>query len=451
MSIASEITRINNNIAAAYSACENKGADMPQQQNSANLAAAIDSISIGDETVDSKVRFYDIDGKLLREYTEEKAMELTTLPDMPVHEGLDALSWSWTLQDIQTELAAYHCCIAVGCFYKTSDNKTKIHISLENSDTFSFVLIQSGENQAQIDWGDGSAPETLSVIYATGNNRKGYKATHRYSPSAYPADYTISISLIGDGWYGFGANNYNNLSICNGDPNYGKMIRRIYLANDASVDGTAFYYATGVEVITLTDKQVYGTRNKYGYCSALKFAIARGVIRDRCFMGCFSLRSVSFCKGISSVENSAFEQCFALENCLTLSDCQSIGSSAFQSCYSIKGNIALSACTNVGTSAFEGDFNISAVTLPSISYLYRGAFYCSGNTASLLEVDLTAFHDPDTLPALQRSVSDIFSLSNRYGRKPRLYVADEEMKTAFSNAANWAAGADYYVVKEAEE
>jgi len=47
MTIASEITRINNNIAAAYTACNNKGATMPVTQNSANLATCIGSITGG--------------------------------------------------------------------------------------------------------------------------------------------------------------------------------------------------------------------------------------------------------------------------------------------------------------------------------------------------------------------------------------------------------------------
>lgn len=47
MSIASQITRINNNIANAYSACSAKGATMPSTQNSANLANCISSISGG--------------------------------------------------------------------------------------------------------------------------------------------------------------------------------------------------------------------------------------------------------------------------------------------------------------------------------------------------------------------------------------------------------------------
>lgn len=44
MTIASEITRINNNIADAYTACNNKGATIPATQNSANLATTIGTI-----------------------------------------------------------------------------------------------------------------------------------------------------------------------------------------------------------------------------------------------------------------------------------------------------------------------------------------------------------------------------------------------------------------------
>lgn len=47
MSISTEITRIKNNIASAYTACNSKGATMPATQNSANLANCISSISGG--------------------------------------------------------------------------------------------------------------------------------------------------------------------------------------------------------------------------------------------------------------------------------------------------------------------------------------------------------------------------------------------------------------------
>lgn len=45
MSISQEIERINTNIANAYTQASVKGATLPQQQNSANLADTISSIS----------------------------------------------------------------------------------------------------------------------------------------------------------------------------------------------------------------------------------------------------------------------------------------------------------------------------------------------------------------------------------------------------------------------
>lgn len=47
MSISSEITRISNNIAAAYTALDEKGATLPESQNSANLADTIASVPSG--------------------------------------------------------------------------------------------------------------------------------------------------------------------------------------------------------------------------------------------------------------------------------------------------------------------------------------------------------------------------------------------------------------------
>lgn len=47
MSTQTEIERIKGNIAATYSALEGKGATMPATQNSANLAATVQSVEVG--------------------------------------------------------------------------------------------------------------------------------------------------------------------------------------------------------------------------------------------------------------------------------------------------------------------------------------------------------------------------------------------------------------------
>lgn len=47
MTIASEITRIKNNIASAYTILSDKGATLPAAQNSANLATTVESVPLG--------------------------------------------------------------------------------------------------------------------------------------------------------------------------------------------------------------------------------------------------------------------------------------------------------------------------------------------------------------------------------------------------------------------
>lgn len=47
MTIASEITRIKNNIASAYTILSDKGATLPAAQNSANLTTTVDSVPLG--------------------------------------------------------------------------------------------------------------------------------------------------------------------------------------------------------------------------------------------------------------------------------------------------------------------------------------------------------------------------------------------------------------------
>ena len=87
MTIASEITRINNNIANAYTICNSKGATIPVAKNSANLADCIDSIQTGGAsskygaTLDSFVG--DVDSKgVLQPTTAQTNLVFTGVKDL---------------------------------------------------------------------------------------------------------------------------------------------------------------------------------------------------------------------------------------------------------------------------------------------------------------------------------------------------------------------------------
>ena len=124
MSIASEITRINNNVAAAYSVCESKGADMPQQQNSSNLADTIDSIPSGrDDDIASKyINFVDYDGTILYAYSQNELQAITELPPLPQREGMICTGWNRTLLSLkENDLPDI-----VGAIYSPADGATKL-------------------------------------------------------------------------------------------------------------------------------------------------------------------------------------------------------------------------------------------------------------------------------------------------------------------------------------
>ena len=481
MSIASEISRINDNIAAAYSKCEEKGAALPQTQNCANLADTIDSIpaASSDTYTEKKVRFYDWNGALLYEYSEAEALELNALPAMPVHEGFVSVKWSWTLADIKSHLNADHTGVCVGCYFKPSDNKTKIYIRLEGSDTIKLRLIQSAPDQASIDWGDGSAPETLHTPYGTGNSRTAYDAVHTYSPAAYPAEYVISISLIGSGWYGMGAQNYHDYSICAGDQTYGKLIRRIHLADCVDLYGSPFYNASGASIITApTPGHAYTHKYSYYNCYNLRFSIITTNIQNETYYNCYSLRALSICEeiqqitqiqsralcncfslsdvgslsGVRLIGDEAFCKCSSLESVGSLSSCTRIQRKAFSECTALKDIGSLYSCTMIEDSAFYSCRELPGIKLPSCLTSIGAAFKTNVvySDSALTYVDLTAYTDPAAIPTLTGSFSNTFIDRNRFLVTPEFYVASEAMRVAFSGATNWSGGASCYRVKEAQ-
>lgn len=121
MTIASEITRINNNIAAAYSACSNKGASLPNTQNSANLADCINSISTNAASEE-----YIILTNWFMEYSD-----LGTIP--PVYEG--------NIVDHSKEISPFNCVIVSVPSLNSNKNVTVANFRLKKNTNY---VIESG-------------------------------------------------------------------------------------------------------------------------------------------------------------------------------------------------------------------------------------------------------------------------------------------------------------------
>ena len=138
------------------------------------------------------VNFYDYDGTLVASYSLSEAQSLTALPDGPAHSGLTFQGWNYTLEKVKACTRPMN----VGAMYITDDGKTRLHIRIaaEGRMTVPLYISQTVANGVTIDWGDGSATQTLA---GTGN----VNTTHTY---ANIGDYVITLDPADGCTLGFG-------------------------------------------------------------------------------------------------------------------------------------------------------------------------------------------------------------------------------------------------------
>lgn len=106
------------------------------------------------------VNLIDYDGTLLYSYTAEEFLALTSWPKNPVRTGLSAQGWNWSLSEAQSYVS--NCGgLTVGQVYNTSDGKTRVHIHLSKGRTDPYLGL-AVDGEVEVDWGDGSNPETVS-------------------------------------------------------------------------------------------------------------------------------------------------------------------------------------------------------------------------------------------------------------------------------------------------
>ena len=308
------------------------------------------------------VNFYDYDGTCLYAYTVEEAQALTKMPPLPEREGLICQGWNWTLEDIK----AYNRSVTVGATYTTDDGTTRIYITLSEGRT-SPMLGVCPNGTVTVDWGDGTAPDTLT---GTSTSTVKWTPNHNY---AEPGDYVIRLSV--DGEMGF----YNNNSYGGGilsDSSSNTVYRRHYLNSVYKIE-----IGDGVEVI--------GT-NAFKFCSSLKcILIPYGVTTigttafERCngleyifipdsvnsisgyaFTQAYNIRLVIIPKGLTSIEANLFQNKYALRAVDIPYGVTSIGSAAFQYCYCLESIDIPKSVVSIAGSVFQECLSLKSVTIP---------------------------------------------------------------------------------------
>ena len=209
----------------------------------------------------SDVNFYDYDGTLLHSYTKDAFLALSALPDLPTRQGLTCQGWNYTIAKAKEYVTTYGV-LDIGATYITDDGKTRLYIKIaaKGRMTVPLYFYQSVANGVTIDWGDGSATQTLS---GTGNKN----TTHTYADIG---EYVISLNPASGCTLGLGN---NSSSYC--------------VMGSVGANGRV-------------------------YCNMLQSVeIGNGVtsIGSSVFSYCYSLSSIAIPNGVTSIGSSTFNAC----------------------------------------------------------------------------------------------------------------------------------------------
>ena len=364
MAISTEIQRLQGAKASLKTSIENKGVTVPAATKIDGYAALVDQISGGGGDAPSSydaVRLFDYDGTLLYSYSAADFANLTAMPANPSHTGLTAQGWNWSLADAKTYVAA-HGYLEIGQSYITTDGKTRAYFSFPQGTarlTLTIDIYQSVANGVTINWGDGSATETI----ASSNEQT---ATHTY-PSA--GDYVIEFDVAEGCTFSLGS---YNCFIRETDTMFAMnmALKKVELGARCRDIGnysatTSYNGISGLETISIpkgiTD---YAYRGGVNFCSALKaIVLPEGMTNDTSysFSGTYSLRILSLPKSwtkMPNLNNSGVERLTLPENYYTAQQ------STLSSAINLRVLILPSGFTNIAD-LFRGLTRLEVLKLPS--------------------------------------------------------------------------------------
>ena len=371
-----------NAIAVAIQAKDNGG-----QMTVDEMPTRIENIPTGGGVKAQKVNFYDFKGNLAHSYTAEEAAELTEMPEAPVIEGFTFQKWNWSLASVKAWLTKHendNCDLNVGGLYVTTDGHTRIHMTLREAELAHIAMpfcIQQMDGTVVIDWGDGSAPETITAagIYS-----------HTWQVNQYPADVVIDIEYAPSGSTKLvlgRANGSVSYGLFNNEPYYASCVEKVELGNnvDFLAYSATFKKCTHLREINLPDGITSIGNYAFYSCTNLALTVLPdGItsIGNNAFQNCTNLALTVLPDGITSIGDYTFQNCTNLALTVLPDGITSIGNGAFSSCANLALTVLPDGITSIGNNAFQGCTNLALTVLPDgITSIGNGAFSSCANLA----------------------------------------------------------------------
>ena len=314
------------------------------------------------------VNFFDYDGTCLYAYSAAEFANLTEMPANPTHEGWTSQGWNWTLTDAKAYAASYGF-LDIGQMYVPTDGKTHIHFTLDSAHLKPYLGFGL-DGTATINWGDGSAEETV-----TGTNAGTLlKFPHEYAEAG---EHEITIALASGVL----------MAIMGGSAaNEGSDL----LGDNVETTSAANFYRKNITAVEIGSGSVLLRNYSFTKCSGLKtltipsqintsytgFLKECGRIRFFCLpsqfsgMGdcntCSSLTRVSFSPAFAgNMPSYCFNECRNLESVSIPPLVTSTGNSVFNNCTELKRAVLSEGFTTVGDKMFLGCYSLLSLTLPS--------------------------------------------------------------------------------------
>ena len=297
------------------------------------------------------VTFYDYDGTILHSFSKDEFLALNELPSLPTQPGLTCQGWNYDITNAKTYVEEYGK-LDIGATYITDDGKTRLYIKIaaEGRMTVPLYFSQTKANGVTIDWGDGSATQTLS---GTGN----VNTSHTY---ANIGDYCIALTVADGCTLSLG---HNSSSYCvmgstgNNGRVYCNMLQKVEIGTGVtSIDDYAFQYCYSLSSIVIPNSVTSIGTYVFRYCCSLSSIVIPNSVTSigyNVFYYCYSLSSVIIPESVTSIDDYAFQYCYSLSSLIIPDSVTSIGGNAFQYCCSLSSIVIPDSVTSIGGNAFR--------------------------------------------------------------------------------------------------
>ena len=393
------------------------------------MAAAIEDISGGGSSggggsASDPVKFIDYDGTILHSYSVADFMALTAMPDNPSHSGLTAQGWNWSLADAKAQLTAYpEAGLTIGQMYITDDGKTRIYVHFEEARRSPYFGI-CPNGTVTVDWGDGSATDTL-----TGTSLTTLKTVQHEFPSA--GDYMITLAVESGSFAFYGVSNTSHiLKISEATTAYisrvyTNAIQKIELGTGANIGDYAFNFCMSFASITIPSTVTSIGTYAFDICYSLTSITIPSTVTSigtYAFTGCSSLVSFTIPDGMTKIGNYTFSNCNSIVSITIPNSMKDIGAYAFSGCYSLTSLTIPHTVTSIGTYAFRNCYPLTSLTIPDgITKIGNYTFSSCYSIVSL------------TIPSTVTSIGT-YSFSGCYGIKEYHFLPTTPPTLASTNA-----------------